>query len=193
MSIFKIQQQALNGIEAVPKANLTPVPPADNTPSDQPNKVVDENEIKAELVQLGEEKPPEKANKKEGEVVVNIAGSLSSVFTASLNQLLATESYMTMIPMLGDDEGKGLPVHSSTDILRVYCWDGDALNMQDVVQITNEIARSSSEDEFVIAIENMKNPSIAIGAAARLNSLKNVSVCYTRGKALQLVKDKVSR
>lgn len=193
MGIFKIQQQAPKGIEDATQSATTPLPTTEDKPGTSTDQLTGSEEKKIELIQINEKGPEGKeGNKEEGEVTVNISGSLSSVFTDSLNQLLAVESYVTMIPQDKGNEGWNPPAKPMSDVLRVYCWDGDALNMDDVLEITNQISRSTS-DEFVIAIEGMKAGSVAIGAIERLSALKNVEVCYTRGKALQLVKEKIVR
>ena len=121
-------------------------------------------------------------------VTVKVDGPVGKVFTEALNQLLATESYM--MNMLPPDQSGATPGRSN--LLQVYCWEGDMIDLKDVTEILNEVTRHTDQ-EFVIAIENIKNVTSSLAYLDKLSALDNVKVFYKREKSLNYIKERVKR
>lgn len=135
MEVFKIQQ--------------TPVPSAD--------QVGKEAQIQASTttVQVGQvSSTPAEENKPE--LMVEVDGPVGRIYTDALNKILATEGYAAMIPASWNDklESKEVqPVETPSRTMKVWCWDKDHLNHEDIVRITNDVVRHPNRN-YVIAIEH---------------------------------------
>ena len=109
-------------------------------------------------------------------VIVKIDGPLSQVFTEALNKVLAFEN-MVLLPVLAEeyDAMKDDPSFNDTTSIHVQAYDAHDLTTGDVVDITNEITKTT-EDSHIIAMESARGMSTATGSAeAVYRSLKVAS------------------
>lgn len=204
MSVFMIKQvskpaepteTATSQIAQGPKQTLQiPGGDVDNQQGEntqlEPQPGAEPGENAGEVLQT-EEGTPLKVNNETKDTMIKIDGPVGRIFTDALNKVLAQESYVTMLPAILDDQLVDDPITSADPSLQVYCWTGDALGTQDVVKITNDIAKHQDR-EYVIAVESAK-PTAALGILSSLDKLKNVKVCFSREAAMSAVLAKVKR
>ena len=191
MSVFKIQQSGIvmqdekgtiNTLESDKTLN------AEGNPDAKPQG--EETSSEGGEKQLSLE--PNLDNKDKGELMVKIDGPVGRIFTDALNKMLVQESYMTMSPALF--ESKDQEDHQNDEDeaeLQIYCWKGDELNMKDVTMITDDIAKNTNRD-FIIAIESVK-VTPAMSMLGDLLKLKNVQICFSQERALELVKSRIKK
>lgn len=125
------------------------------------------------------------------DVMLKIDGPVGRLFTEALNKALATESYMTMLPAMGDQPEAHDPVTDLEPDLQVYCWTGDSLEASDVIEITNDIAKHQNR-EYVVSVEAIRQTPRAMAALQALRS-DRVKLCYSRESAVAEVKARLQR
>lgn len=163
MEVFKIEQKS------VPDAN-------------QEAKVA---QVEATSAPVPDTKPAAQSEpEKKDELLVAVDGPVGRIYTNALNKLLAMEGYTTMIPKQWRVGGRStetredLEIHDVEDpsmAVKVWCWDTDSLNMDDVIKISNEIYRHPNRD-YVIALEKSDRVTPEV---AMLDE-----VCRVTGKSL---------
>lgn len=129
----------------------------------------------------------------EKEIVVKVSGKLGQAFTDALNKMLATESYLTVgTPVAQEREESFLQEIHDKEILQVFCWDADKLNVDDMVEISNEITRNTNRS-YVLSFETAGTIPTILEAAEKLARLPNVTLCLSRSAALSAVQRKVTK
>lgn len=85
------------------------------------------------------------------QVMVKIDGPLSQVFTESLNKVLAYEN-MIMLPLLAEEyeKLKDAPEYNETITINVQAYDANEMSTGDVVDISNEITKTTQEDHILV-------------------------------------------
>lgn len=155
-------------------------------------------EAGSEEVSAGEQKEASavavKTSMSEKPVMVKIDGPIGRLFTDTLNKILANESYMTMFSKMPvemherDDSGDS---DEEPDV-QVYCWKAEALNAQDLVQVTNLITKTSSSN-VIIAIEASSGRlSDAVKLLPAFEKMDRVKVCYSQQAAAEALVARLS-
>lgn len=199
MSVFKIQQHSIQPI-VDKQASMEEAASIEGEASP---------EVETEVVTTSVEKSGVDVSKVEGATVaaeteeakvsqdpkmmVKIDGPIGRVYTEALNKMLALEGFAAMVPhdfnvdkSVEDavDEGDVVPV------MQLYCWSGNEINTQDIVQITNDIVRSRHTD-YVIAVEMAGVVRREMMLLDQLGRLPNVKICYSRSAALDVMRGKL--
>ena len=181
MNVFKIQQAPAVKKEAEEKP-LTQVSPETEGASPSEEIVVNNN------VQEG---APAGAAAPGKEIMVQVDGPVSRIFTDALNRLLAVEGYITVPPIIGKMVEGGEPaVETAPGLVQVYCWRTDAVNTNDLVQLTNEITRHTDR-EYVVAVEQASTISENMGILEGLAKNPNVKLCYSQESAARYIQGKL--
>lgn len=106
-------------------------------------------------------------------VIVKVDGPLSQVFTEALNKVLAFEN-MVLLPILAAEYEamQDDPTFNDLTSIHVQAYDAHDLTTGDVVDITNEITKTT-EDSHIIAMESARGMSNASACAENMyRSLK---------------------
>ena len=127
-------------------------------------------------------------------LTVKVDGPVGRVFTDALNKLLATEGYLTVRPEGMEDDpvdsvaaaGVNDPIKSK-NLVQIYCWRTDAVNADDLIQLSNTVSRHSDRP-FVVALESAASMTRAVGLLEDLQCFKNLKVCYSLESAANHVK-----
>ena len=199
MSIFIIQKSQAKPLEEQVKENAakgvqnveqtTEVASQQKEAKSEPEVVSIVPSSTSENTSSGEGGEQTQEDKEKKIVQVSINGPVGQAFTEALNKLLVTESYMTMMPALKEERGGSIAGNSS---LQVYCWDGDDIDLQDLTQLTNTITKHNDQ-QFVIAVENIRTVRKIHTLIDQLPVYGNVTVCYSREKALRVVQEKIKQ
>ncbi len=210
MSVFKIQQP---GIKTQTRSETNSNPVIDTNPeTQQDQKLSDELSGEGSLTtntilgaddgvingmaKLGSDAPQAQAKPANTlpewskDVLVKIDGPVGRVFTNALNQVLANESYMTMMPVEEIEATNGVS-GAPRSIVQVYCWTADALLLEDVTAITNDIAKHTERD-YVIAVETVGKVTREMALLEPLAKMKNVKICFSQEAAVSLVRSKLA-
>lgn len=203
MEIFKITRQAQRNDIAVQNVNATSVSDENNN-NDQVSESAELKQAKAltgEVVQGKQEGAAEQTTqavtenpgfsldaREKDKVVVKVDGPLSQVFTEALNKVLAFEN-MVLLPILADEYEamkKEADFNDMTSI-HVQAYDAHDLTTGDVVDITNEITKTT-EDAHIIAMESARGVSDASACAENMyRSLKATSYYRFSSAANQIL------
>lgn len=175
MSVFKIkvhgQPSAQPGPEGEAQAEAPIVAAEPSTGEQVPSPTMEDGQA------VLDEKKPEK--------MVKIDGPIGRIFTDALNRLLATEGYITMLPV---EEFENTPVvEDALEMTEVYCWTGNTLNTTDVTELMNNVTRHQDR-QFVVAVESVQKVTPLMGLLDSMVKLPNVQVCYSREAALAAVR-----
>lgn len=194
MSVFKIQlNSALTQEQQEAKKNETTQQP-DTEVSEQVQRSEKDNMSVAATVVPPEGSaavPP--AVGEAPDVKIKIDGPIGQVFTDALNKMLAVESYMTLSPMGTAAAGADiLQDLKDEEILQVYCYKADELNVSDMVAISNEVTKHTQRD-FVLSFETAGNFPSILEAAENLARLPNVSLFLSRKAAANHIQSKVRK
>jgi hypothetical protein len=188
MSVFMIKQSGIKNSQTEGEKSAKPIEDAVETAKPEPiqDSLPQKTAVKQEATE--DEKP------KKEDVLIKIDGPVSQIFTDALNRVLAVENYMAMMPLLlkaKEDKKADEVVEDATPILQVYAWDSNSLNLSDVVDITNEVTRHTDRT-YVIAVEAAGLATKAMGYLDQLSSLKNVTICYSQSRAVEVVRARVT-
>lgn len=182
MDIFKIEQAKS------PSVPVTPVPEQQaQATTESTGSSVTETPSTTDSSELAGLVPENRKN-----VVVKIDGPVGRVFTEALNGLLATESYLTMAPLVNFSGANSANDEKDNDFIQIYSWNADELNISDVVEITNDISKHT-ERNYVIALESIGMVTNNVALLSELGKLKNVKVCYSRDAGLNAVLNHLRR
>lgn len=193
MSVFKIQihRQPEKPAEQKEDDSIQQTENAEKM-SDQPTTVQSEEQAEQKIGQalsISDPSVKEEAEtpKTEKDKTVRIDGPISRIFTHALNQLLATESYMmTMV----EDPAKEKAVSEEFPEIQVYCWSGNELNSDDIVKLFNEVT-SHVDKQFIVAVESNQGLNNAVKMLEMIDSLPNLTICYTQKQAMNAVRSKL--
>lgn len=185
MSVFMIQQ---NAPKTGNEQEQTIQKPTESTGVEAPEQTGGEQQIVTGAVDSPAVSSVDENGK---EKTIKIDGPISRVFTDALNQLLSTESYLTMVPQAienekPDDDG------DDDNVVQVYCWNANDLNVQDLTKITDEITRHT-ERNYVISIETAGHVPNIVGLASELGRMPNVVFCSSIAAGVEAVKARICK
>ena len=194
MSVFKIQlNSALTQEQQEAKKNETTQSP-DTEVSEQVTRSEKDNMTvaAAEIPPEGAAEVPPAAGEV-SDVKIKIDGPVGQIFTDALNKMLATESYLTLSPMGEANQGADLLQDlKDEEILQVYCYKADELNVDDVLRISDEITKHT-ERNYVLSFETAGSFPSVLEAAENVARLPNVSLFLSRKAAINHIQSKVRK
>lgn len=125
---------------------------------------------------------------KNNELMVKIEGPVGRVFTDALNKMLAIEGFAAMIMPPDPSKTKDQDDDRHSEV-SVYVSNISRLNTEEIVQISNLITRSNSEN-FLIAIEGLDSTASAeklrtLGILEQVAESSNAKIFYSVGGALE--------
>lgn len=190
MSVFKITKKSVERITPVKPTSEENDPAQVAGPTDTPVENTNDTQ-EAKTVVEGDNAQVVESPASQPEMMVSVEGPVGKVFTDALNKMLATENYMTMISPDATIEETPQKQDTAKSAMRVYCWSGDAVNLEDVVKLTNDISRHTEHD-FIVAVENVRSASRNLGLLEDLAKTSKLKICYGQESALNYIKGKLS-